>query len=1123
MEPIRPIAEARRTYNQWVANQTLEDYALRFTAKAARRWSSFRVANTAIGGISFLALEAIGGAITLTYGFENAVAAIGAVSLIIFLLGLPVSIYAARYGVDIDLLTRGAGFGYLGSTITSLIYATFTFIFFAIEAAIMAKALHLAFGIPEALGFILSSVVVIPLVTHGFTGISRFQMITQPFWVVLHVIPFVVLVALDDGTIAAWTGFTGRLGHVDGHFDLMLFGAASGVCFALVAQIGEQVDYLRFLPEKKAGQGTGYGARWWLALITAGPGWIVLGGLKMLAGSFLAYLAFRAGVPPSDAAEPTHMYMVAFSKVTQNPMLGVALAAAFVILSQLKINVTNAYAGSIAWSNFFSRLTHSHPGRVVWVVFNVMIALLLMELGIYRSLEKILGLYAHVAVAWVGAIVADLVISKPLGLSPPGIEFKRAHLYDINPAGLGAMVGASLVAVAAHLGVFGALAQALSSYLALGTALALSPLIAWLTRSRFYLARQPDPALKLSARCTCSVCVNTFEAEDIAQCPAYGGPICSLCCTLDARCNDQCKVKSRVDEQFGDGAGSRWPGWLSALSPSLARYFALLLIVTSVMATVMALVYWQSLDEPGLNATALGMALLKSFLGLFLITGIVSWLFVLAHESREMAQAETERQTGLLMAEIAAHEETDRALQAAKEVAEAANLAKSRYLVGISHEFRTPLNAILGYAQLMEADDLPAGRKQAAIRTIRRSGEHLAGLVDGLLDIARIEAGRFQLARDTVAFPEFIEELADMFRLQAEMKGIAFRFTPPAHLPAFVRTDEKRLRQVLINLLSNAVKYTDKGEVRLTLSLRNDVARIAVEDTGCGIAAENLERIFVPFERIENPNAPWVPGTGLGLTLTKLMSEMMGGAISVESTPGQGSRFALRLHLPAVEPEAPTIAPQGRITGYAGPRLDVLVIDDEASHRELIRDILSPLGFVVTDASGGLEGLAFFAGLAPQIVLLDVTMPGLSGWEVARLLRDEHAFSGTILMMSAIAGAEKDLAPHEADHDGFVAKPVRIERLLEAIGHAAGLEWLRGAAEPQSFEAPALPATAVGELRRLAELGLLNPLLRRLEALKAEHPAQAGAIDRLILATSTLDFDPILTLSESDADECHPA
>ena len=184
------IVRTRRTYNQWVANQTLEDYALRFTAKSARRWSPFRVANTAIGAISFLALEAIGGTITINYGFTNATAAILAVSAIILVTGLPIGYYAATYGVDIDLLTRGAGFGYIGSTITSLIYASFTFIFFAIEAAIMSLALEMCFGIPLSVGYLISSLVVIPMVTHGITFISRLQLWTQPFWLLLHLLPF---------------------------------------------------------------------------------------------------------------------------------------------------------------------------------------------------------------------------------------------------------------------------------------------------------------------------------------------------------------------------------------------------------------------------------------------------------------------------------------------------------------------------------------------------------------------------------------------------------------------------------------------------------------------------------------------------------------------------------------------------------------------------------------------------------------------------------------------------------------------------------------------------------------------------------------------------------------------
>jgi hypothetical protein len=246
------IFRVRRNYNQWVANQTLEDYALRFTAKSARRWSAARVATTALGAISFLALEAIGGSITLHYGFNNAVAAIIAVSLIIFLTAIPISYYAAKYGVDIDLLTRGAGFGYIGSTITSLIYASFTFIFFALEAAIMAMALDLLFKIPLVWGYLISSLVIIPLVTHGITFISRFQLWSQPLWIVLQLLPFVFIIYADASAVESWTEFSGSLQSATSApgINIVLFGAASAVVFSLIAQIGEQVDFLRFLPRR---------------------------------------------------------------------------------------------------------------------------------------------------------------------------------------------------------------------------------------------------------------------------------------------------------------------------------------------------------------------------------------------------------------------------------------------------------------------------------------------------------------------------------------------------------------------------------------------------------------------------------------------------------------------------------------------------------------------------------------------------------------------------------------------------------------------------------------------------------------------------------------------------------
>ncbi|KAI1690728.1 his kinase A (phospho-acceptor) domain-containing protein [Ditylenchus destructor] len=329
---------------------------------------------------------------------------------------------------------------------------------------------------------------------------------------------------------------------------------------------------------------------------------------------------------------------------------------------------------------------------------------MLMEMNVFEALGDVLGLFANIAIAWMMAVVADLVINKPLGLSPPGIEFKRAHLWDINPVGVGAMALASGLSVAAHLGVMGSLAQAWSAAIAMVTALITAPLIAWATKGRYYLAR---------------------PAAEIARCPASMG--------ADAlhRC-------------------------------------------------------------------------------------------VICERDRKVAQEESNRQTQALMREIASHRRTDEALQSARlqaeraqASAEAANQAKSRYISTISHELRTPLNAILGYAQLMAADaSLPPQRRQA-VQVIKRGGEHLMQLIDGTLDIARIEAGRLSLEPTPVRFADLLHELADMFEPQATAKGLRFRFETAGALPEWVRADEQRLRQILINLLGNAIKFTAEGGVTL--------------------------------------------------------------------------------------------------------------------------------------------------------------------------------------------------------------------------------------------------------------------------------------------------------------------
>jgi purine-cytosine permease-like protein len=531
------IANARREYNGWVANEMLEDYALRYAPASFRKWSEFIVANAALGGISFLALEAIGGSITLSYGFINAFWGILAAAAIIFLTGIPITYYAAKYNIDMDLLTRGSGFGYIGSTITSLIYASFTFIFFALESAIMAQALELYFGLPLALGYIVCSIVIIPLVVFGITLIAQLQVWTQPIWLILMISPYIFILVKEPATLTNWFNFTGK---APAGFDPLLFGTAASVSLSLIAQIGEQVDYLRFMPDETSQNRF----KWWLAVLLAGPGWIILGALKQLGGSFLTSLAVHQGIVLEKANEPIQMYLLGFEAMFANPAIVLAVATFFVVLSQIKINVTNAYAGSLAWSNFFSRLTHAHPGRVIWLVFNVAIALLLMEFGVFHTLEKVLGFYSNVAIAWIGALVADLVINKPLGLSPPYIEFKRAHLYNINPVGFGSTVIASVVSLVAFFGMLGPMAQAFSPFIALGLAIILVPIIALLTKSKYYLARQDVDFYKdvETETLTCCICQYEYHKKDMAFCPIYDGSICSLCCSLDARCHDACKI-----------------------------------------------------------------------------------------------------------------------------------------------------------------------------------------------------------------------------------------------------------------------------------------------------------------------------------------------------------------------------------------------------------------------------------------------------------------------------------------------------------------------------------------------------------------------------------------------------
>ena len=1078
--PAQRVVKVRRDYNTWVANETLEDYALRFTPPSFRRWSEWRVANTAFGAAAFLVLEAVGATMLIEAGFINAFWGILATGLIIFLLGLPVCVMSARHGLDMDLLTRGAGFGYIGSTITSLIYASFTFIFFALEAAIMAYALELAFGLPPAWGYVVCALAVIPLVTHGVTSISTLQAWTQPLWLFLLVLPYAFVLVGEPGALAGLLHYGGARGQGTA-FDFPLFGAALSVGIALVTQLAEQVDYLRFMPLRTAANRR----RWWAAVIVGGPGWVVPGVLKMLGGALLAWLALRNAVPAERAIDPNQMYLIGFSHVFDDTTLAIAATVVFVIVSQLKINVTNAYAGSLAWSNVFARLTHSHPGRVVWVVFNCLIALLLMELNVFQAIGQVLGLYSNIAISWMAAVVADLVINKPLGLSPAGLEFKRSNLYDINPVGVGAMAIASVLSIAAFAGLFGSEVAPYASFIALAGAFVCSPLIAWATGGRYYLAR---PAAA-SAAGVCVICERPYEGEEMAHCPAYQGPICSLCCSLDARCHDLCKPEASLAAQGRALLRRLLPRAAEPyIDTGLAHYLLLMAGIVPVLGLILGVLYTHEVllvgaDDPAAVAR-LRDTFVKTFAALLMLSGVLAWWMVLTHRSRRVAQEESNRQTRLLMQEIESHRRTDTALQQAKLAAEQANQAKSRYITAISHELRSPLNSILGYAQILAADDdIPPHRRQA-VSVIRKSGDHLLSVIERTLDIARIEAGKLTLDIKAMDFPELMQQLVGMFELQARDKGLAFDYQPVGELPAIVRADEKRLRQILINVIGNAVKFTQRGGVVFRVECRRQMATFEIRDSGPGIPADEVQRIFEPFARGSNVTAA---GSGVGLTIARMLTELMGGEMQVSSQPGEGTQFRIRLFLPQLHSaQAARELPRLERIGYVGARRRILVVDNEKVDRELLQNLLEPLGFIVEQAESGFECLAMVPRCAPDVIFMDLGMPGIDGWETIRRLRQQGLGNARLAILSANAfdrNLDNDVGVGPED---FIVKPFKLNELLDWIGNRLGLEWVSSGMPPPPA-APVAPPPLVppgpaelAALDELINLGYLRGILNKL-------------------------------------------
>ena len=412
--------------------------------------------------------------------------------------------------------------------------------------------------------------------------------------------------------------------------------------------------------------------------------------------------------------------------------------------------------------------------------------------------------------------------------------------------------------------------------------------------------------------------------------------------------------------------------------------------------------------------------------------------------------------TQALEDEIKERQQIEVALRQAKEAAEAANLAKSEFLANMSHELRTPLNAILGFSQLLSADDAVQPQQRQYLDTINRSGEHLLILINDVLEMSKIDAGRVMLNPTDFDLREGLDGLERMLRLRAEIKGLALTFDLADDLPRYITTDDGKLRQVLTNLLGNAIKFTETGQVvlRVAGALESDNSRsgadrwrlsFAVEDTGPGISADDLPHIFNAFVQTRTGRST-PEGTGLGLAISQKFVQLMGGALTVESQLGQGSCFQFRIPVTAAQRPAntETETEQRRVVGLESDQPDyrILVADDLEENRRILVDILQPLGFEVREARNGQEALEIARQWEPQVIWMDIRMPVIDGLEATRRIKSMSWASAPIVIAVTASAFEEDRAMVlEAGCDDFVRKPFKIGEALSCLATHLGVRY----------------------------------------------------------------------------------
>lgn len=472
--------------------------------------------------------------------------------------------------------------------------------------------------------------------------------------------------------------------------------------------------------------------------------------------------------------------------------------------------------------------------------------------------------------------------------------------------------------------------------------------------------------------------------------------------------------------------------------------------------------------------------------------------------------------------DISGRKQAEEDLKQAKEAAiraaaqsAVANRAKSEFLANISHELRTPLNGILGYTQILKRCKSLTPESLKGIDIIHQCGSHLLTLINDILDLSKIEAGKMELYRTYFHFPSFLQNLIDICKIRVQNKDILFNYQPLSALPNGIHADEKRLRQVLINLLGNGIKFTDTGEVKFTVSVLKPTEnenghithnqellttiRFQIEDTGIGMSPEQIERIFLPFEQVGNPLNK-AQGTGLGLAITQKLVQMMGSKLEVSSQLGIGTVFWFDLHLKETTAVSKPMTPNTGIIGFKGQPPTILVVDDKQENRWVIVNLLAPLGFELMEASNGQEALEEATAFPPDLIITDLLMPQMDGFEMIRQLRQSPQLHSKVVIASSASVFDTDKEKSsDAGADNFLPKPVEAEKLLEMLQVHLKLEWIYQAKQKggsrkkknissQIIEMVPPPVEKLSQLYDLARAGLINDLLKEIDNLEKSEP-----------------------------------